>query len=172
VESELGKGSRFWFTACFGVWQSEETAPPAPAPLVEAAPARLRILVAEDNRVNQLVALRLLTRDGHECVLAENGAEALRVIESQQIDVVLMDVHMPVMDGHAATREIRRREEGTGRHVPIIAVTASATTDVVEACQASGMNHYLSKPLLIEAVREILQGITPGEPPSDGGSST
>jgi predicted ATPase/signal transduction histidine kinase/ActR/RegA family two-component response regulator len=170
VESELGQGSRFWFTARFGEWDPEATIQTVAETgtgtgtetETETAPSvALRILVAEDNRVNQLVAARLLEREGHACMVANNGLEALQMIESDPIDVVLMDVHMPVMDGYAATREIRRREHGGGRRLPIIAVTASATTDVVEACKASGMDHYLSKPLRIDSVRELLRTITP-----------
>jgi predicted ATPase/signal transduction histidine kinase/CheY-like chemotaxis protein len=176
VDSELGKGSRFSFTASFGLWQPAEdarpiTAPadspaaatsamPAAAPSAAArAPGALRLLVAEDNQVNQLVAVRLLGMDGHQCVVAPNGAEALRLLESEPFDAVLMDVQMPIMDGFTATREIRRREQGTGRRVPIIAVTASATTEVVAACASSGMDHYLSKPLRLDALRILLRPI-------------
>ncbi|HWN71298.1 MAG TPA: response regulator, partial [Haliangium sp.] len=178
VDSELGKGSRFSFTASFGRWQPEEDARPstpqaepaaavapastvAPAAAVApaSAPGSLRLLVAEDNQVNQLVAVRLLGMDGHQCVVAPNGAEALRLLESQPFDAILMDVQMPIMDGFTATREIRRREQGTGRRVPIIAVTASATTEVVATCASSGMDHYLSKPLRLDALRGLLKPI-------------
>ncbi len=165
VESEPGKGSCFSFTARLGLWHPEQ--PAAPAQLAQAlvaspAPARgLRILVVEDNEINQVVAVRLLAKDGHACAVAENGAEALRMLESQSFDVVLMDVHMPVMDGHDAAREIRRREQGTGRHVPIIAITASATTEIVAACAASGMDRFLSKPLRLDAIRALLQALQP-----------
>jgi signal transduction histidine kinase/ActR/RegA family two-component response regulator len=167
VESEPGKGSCFSFTARFGLWQPAQPAQPArPAqargPTPAASPAGgLRILVVEDNDINQRVAVRLLAKDGHTCAVAENGAEALRMLEAQPFDVVLMDVHMPVMDGHDAAREIRRREQGTGRHVPIIAITASATTEIVAACEASGMDRFLSKPLRLDAIRALLQPIQP-----------
>ena len=156
VESEVGKGSLFWFTARFECAQAErDVQPPEPEPEPEQAKG-LHILIAEDNRINQIVAKRLLERDGHRCTVVDDGAEALRALESNDVDLVFMDVHMPVMDGLAASREIRRRELGTGRHVPIIAVTASATTDVVRDCSESGMDHYLSKPLVLDAVRELL----------------
>jgi predicted ATPase/signal transduction histidine kinase/ActR/RegA family two-component response regulator len=158
VESELGRGSCFSFTASFGSWQPALLdGPPPPA---STAPASgLRILVAEDNLVNQLVAVRLLAMDGHTCAVAANGVEVLRMLDEERFDAVLMDVQMPLMDGLTAAREIRRREQGSGRHLCIVAVTASATTEVVAACTASGMDHYLSKPLRIDAVREILQRI-------------
>jgi predicted ATPase/signal transduction histidine kinase/CheY-like chemotaxis protein len=163
VESVLGEGSCFSFTASFGLWRpgaSLSLSLSAPAP--GAMPtARLRILVAEDNQVNQLVVVRLLALDGHVCTVAANGAEALDMLERDDFDAVLMDVQMPIMDGYTATREIRRREQGTDRHIPIIAVTASATTEVVAACAASGMDHYLSKPLRIENVRNALRPIQP-----------
>jgi predicted ATPase/signal transduction histidine kinase/ActR/RegA family two-component response regulator len=180
VDSELGKGSCFSFTASFGLWQPAEDARPmtalaetpaapgpaetlaAPAaapPAAGRAPGSLRLLVAEDNQVNQLVAVRLLGMDGHHCVVAPDGAEALRLLESEPFDAILMDVQMPIMDGFTATREIRRREQGTGRRVPIIAVTASATTEVVATCASSGMDHYLSKPLRLDALRSLLRPI-------------
>jgi signal transduction histidine kinase/CheY-like chemotaxis protein len=163
VESAPGQGSCFWFTARFGLWQPDDAAR-APVAATKPAPAGgLQILVAEDNQINQLVAVRLLSKEGYRCAVAQNGAEAVRMLESEPFDAVLMDVHMPIMDGYAATREIRRREQSSGLHVPIIAVTASATTDVVEACRASGMDHYLSKPLRLDAVREILRAIAASE---------
>jgi predicted ATPase/signal transduction histidine kinase/ActR/RegA family two-component response regulator len=170
VESELGKGSCFSFTVRFGLWQPEQLAQPQPPaqPLRPEAPPRatgaacargLRVLVVEDNQINQLVAVRLLGMDEHVCAVAENGVEALRMLGDEPFDVVLMDVYMPVMDGHTATREIRLREQGTGRHVPIIAVTASAITEIVEACAAAGMDHFLSKPLRLDALRALLRPI-------------
>jgi signal transduction histidine kinase/ActR/RegA family two-component response regulator len=158
VESEVGQGSSFSFTASFGLWQPAGLDGSSPAPSTRPA-GRLHILVAEDNQINQLVAVRLLAMDGHTCAVAANGAEALRILEDEHFDVALMDVQMPIMDGLTATREIRRRERQSGQHLCIIAVTASATTEVVAECTASGMDHYLSKPLRIDAVREILQRI-------------
>jgi predicted ATPase/signal transduction histidine kinase/ActR/RegA family two-component response regulator len=158
VESALGQGSCFSFTASFGLWQPEQVAPAA-AVAVQKPAGGLRILVAEDNPVNQLVAVRLLALDGHSCAVALNGAEALALLEAEHFDAVLMDVQMPIMDGFTAAREIRRREHGTGRRIPIIAITALATTEVMEACMASGIDHYLSKPLRIDIVRELLRPI-------------
>jgi predicted ATPase/signal transduction histidine kinase/ActR/RegA family two-component response regulator len=160
VQSQLGHGSCFSFTASFGLWQpadgqpSDTSASPAPAPA-----GGLHILIAEDNQINQLVAMRLLTLDGHHCLVAANGAEALDLLDTEHFDVVLMDVQMPIMDGYTAAREIRRRELPTGHRIPIIAVTASATTEVVAACAASGMDHYLSKPLRLDAMRDLLRPI-------------
>jgi len=107
----------------------------------------LKILLAEDNRVNQAVATRLLQRRGHVIVVANNGKEALSLLEDQSFDLVLMDVQMPEMDGITATAEIRRREESTERHIPIIAMTAHAMKGDRERCIAAGMDGYVSKPV-------------------------
>ena len=161
VESELGAGSCFTFTACFdrpvehelggavkgGEDDADELMPP------------LNILIAEDNTINQLVVTRLLQREGHSCVIANDGAEAVRKSESGDFDLILMDVRMPRLDGHAATRQIRKREEGTDRRLHIIALTASATTEIVGACTASGMDDYLSKPLRMELLRGKLRAL-------------
>jgi predicted ATPase/signal transduction histidine kinase/CheY-like chemotaxis protein len=158
VRSQPGHGSTFSFTASFGLWQPA-AAPPPEVPATSGPAIPLRILLAEDNPVNQLVAVRLLEIDGHRCVVATNGAEALDRIAHEHFDVVLMDVQMPVMDGFAAAREIRRREQVTGERLPIIALTASATTEIVATCAASGMDHFLSKPLRMDAVRDLLRPI-------------
>jgi two-component system, sensor histidine kinase and response regulator len=107
----------------------------------------LRILVAEDNPVNQQLALHLLERRGHSAVVAENGREALSAMGQHKFDLVLMDVQMPEMGGLEATRAIRENEKATGQHVPIIAMTAHAMQGDRERCLEAGMDGYLSKPL-------------------------
>src|SRR3984885_12152732 len=106
-----------------------------------------RILVAEDNPVNQQLALDLLDRRGHSAIVAENGREALSAIEKHKFDLVLMDVQMPEMGGLEATRAIRQKEQSKGGHVPIIAMTAHAMQGDRERCLEAGMDGYLSKPL-------------------------
>jgi len=115
---------------------------------------RGRVLVVEDNVVNQQVAKRFLQRLGCEVVVAENGKRGVEEYGRGEFGLVLMDVQMPVMDGLAAAREIRSRE--TGRRVPIIALTASAMTDEVERCTAAGMDSLLAKPLELPRLCEIL----------------
>ncbi|HXG18176.1 MAG TPA: PAS domain S-box protein [Methylomirabilota bacterium] len=122
---------------------------PQPAPLPPAPlPQRpLRILLAEDNTVNQKLAVRLLQKWGHTVSVADNGHEALRRVEDEAFDVVLMDVQMPQLDGLAATAAIRAREQRTGTYLPIIAMTAHAMKGDRERCLAAGMDDYVSKPL-------------------------
>lgn len=113
----------------------------------EHALAGLRVLVAEDNPVNQKVALRILERLGCSATPATTGREAVEMVQASSFDVILMDCHMPEMDGFEATAEIRRLESSSGRHVPIVALTASAMAGDREACLAAGMDDYLSKPV-------------------------
>jgi two-component system, sensor histidine kinase and response regulator len=117
----------------------EPSAPPA-------SHAR-RILLAEDNPTNRILALRILERRGHHVLVAENGKEAIDLLAQQEVDVILMDVQMPVMGGFEATKVIREREQFTGRHVPIVAMTAHAMKGDRERCLASGMDDYISKPI-------------------------
>ena len=124
---------------------------------------RLRILVAEDNEVNQALTVRLLQKRGHASVLAATGKEALVALAALpgQFDAVLMDVQMPEMDGLAATVEIRRREQGTGLHVPIIAMTANALKGDRERCLSAGMDGYVSKPIRRAELFEAIEGVLP-----------
>jgi len=105
-----------------------------------------RVLLVEDNPVNQKVAKDLLLRRGHTVAVAVNGAQALERVAQASFDVVLMDVHMPVMDGLTATRAIRETEHRSGAHLPIIAMTAGATIEDQEHCFAAGMDAFVSKP--------------------------
>ncbi len=117
----------------------------------------LRVLLAEDNRVNQMVAVRLLERLGCTVDCAENGREAVHRVASQPYDLVLMDVQMPEMDGFEATAAIRGSENGSGAHMPIIAMTAHAMEGDHERCPSAGMDDYLSKPIRAEVLGEKLR---------------
>jgi signal transduction histidine kinase/CheY-like chemotaxis protein/streptogramin lyase len=149
VESEPGAGSTFHFTARFQL--PEERLRTEKADNGEAVPGRralsCRVLLAEDNRVNQLLATRLLERAGCTVVVAGAGDEALRKYEAEEFDLVLMDLQMPVMDGLAATAQIREIERRSGRYTPIVAMTAHAMKGDEERCREAGMDGYLTKPV-------------------------
>lgn len=151
VESVPGQGSQFHFTAMF--------TPASKAPVSIGRPLegtaengrrrdlrRLHILVADDNAINQRVVVRVLERQGHWVAVAANGREVLATLEQRTFDMVLMDVHMPEMNGLEATAAIRAAETLSGRHMPIIALTAGAMVGDREKCLAAGMDDYLAKP--------------------------
>jgi CheY-like chemotaxis protein len=121
--------------------------------------APLRVLLAEDNPVNQRVAARLLDKRGHVVVLAGNGALALEALEQQSFDLILMDVQMPVMDGVQATAAIRQRERITGTHIPIIAMTAHAMEGDRERFLGNGMDGYISKPVQPRELFEVIESL-------------
>lgn len=161
VESQEGVGSLFWFDLKL----PRATVPPSV--LVEQSQKRvveqskivgLRVLVAEDNLVNQKVVRRILEKWGVHCEIAENGLEVLEWLSREPFHLILMDCQMPRMDGFEATRRIRAYEEHTGRHlhIPIIALTANAMSEDRERCLQVGMDDYLSKPLKPELLYEKL----------------
>jgi PAS domain S-box-containing protein len=118
--------------------------------------ARLRVLLAEDNAVNQKIAFRLLEKQGHHVTIAADGREALAALDGEKFDVVLMDVQMPEMDGFETTSAIRVRERGTGKRLPIIAMTAHAMQGDRERCLAAGMDNYIAKPIRARELIELL----------------
>lgn len=126
--------------------------------LRESASKR-RVLVAEDNAINQALIVRLLIKMGHTSVLAENGKEAVALASTEKFDLVFMDVQMPEMDGMAATRAIRENERITGSHLPIYAMTAHAMKGDRERCLESGMDGYLAKPIRFSDVEQTLAGL-------------
>jgi len=120
----------------------------------------LRILVAEDNTINQRLVMSLLRKAGHSVAMAGDGAEAVAAFDREPFDLILMDVQMPVMDGLAATAAIRARESGTGRHTPIAAVTAHAMKGDLERFLQSGMDGYVSKPIRFEELARVIESLT------------
>ena len=116
--------------------------------------------MAEDNTINQKLALRLLEKHGHRVVVAGNGAEAIALWESQTFDLVLMDVQMPGMSGLEATATIRAGELQTGQHIPIVAMTAHAMKGDRERCLAAGMDDYIAKPIQAQQLYEMVSRLT------------
>jgi len=124
---------------------------------------RKRILVAEDNVINQKLVVRLLEKHGYRVMVANDGKEALAALTRESFDLVLMDVQMPEIGGFEATAAIRQRERETGGYVPIIALTAHAMRGDYERCLAVGMDAYVAKPIrpqeLFEAIERVLTGV-------------
>ena len=121
----------------------------------EARKPRVRVLLVEDNRVNQKVCVSIVEKLGYRVAYVANGKEAVEALQERPCDLVLMDCEMPVMDGYEATREIRRREQGD-EHIPIVAMTAHATKEAREQCMEAGMDDYVSKPVTPRQLAEVL----------------
>jgi len=136
---------------------------------------RSRVLLAEDNAVNRVLAVRLLERRGFVVATAADGREALAALEKESFDVVLMDIQMPEMDGFEATKAIRKKEKSTGMHIPIIAMTANAMKGDQERCLEAGMDAYISKPVNTEkmfaAIASVLRKIDESEAARNNGES-
>jgi two-component system, sensor histidine kinase len=169
VESAPGIGSCFHFTARFQVAEEPAVPDPAPAPAADHLSERrcgpLRILLAEDNPVNQLLAIKLLEKHGHTVSLAANGIEAVKAVAAgTDFDLILMDVQMPEVSGYEATGQIRQMERGTARHIPIIAMTAFAMTGDRECCLAAGMDSYISKPIKIRELLDVVAAVAGPRP--------
>jgi len=151
VESQVGSGSTFYFCLPLTILNlsaaDEEEGKPSRRRGPLRAKNRLRVLVADDNPANRLLAARILEKRGHAVCQAGDGCEVLAMTEREKLDVVVMDAQMPEMDGLQATREIRAREKTTETHLPIIALTASAMRGDRERCLAAGMDGYISKPI-------------------------
>jgi len=160
VYSQPGQGSCFWFEVPLPVIQEnapeETTAQPSGSALNSHELDGVRVLLVEDNPVNQKVAIRMLQKLGCVVELAENGQQALEKLERASYDIVLMDMQMPVMDGLTATRLLRQREQQTGHHQVVIALTANAMQTDRELCLEAGMDDYLSKPLTLDALQVML----------------
>ena len=182
VESEPGKGSTFHFTALLQPMpEVVGNAPTGVGNLAEAVATasdpfprrKLAILLAEDNAVNQKVAVRILESRGHVVAVAADGREAVRMAAAKSFDAILMDVHMPDMDGLEATRRIREAERVSGRHVPIVALTACAMAGDREKCLKAGMDGYTDKPINRAKLLAVVEGLAEaGARPAGTGSSS
>jgi signal transduction histidine kinase/DNA-binding response OmpR family regulator len=142
-----------------GVTTPEDEHPEQPLDDVPSGIGQLQVLLVEDSLVNQKLAVAVLNRHGHEVFIANNGLEALAALETRNFDLLLMDVQMPEMDGLQATREIRAAEQGTGRHVPIIAMTAHALKEDRQRCLTAGMDEYVTKPIHMKELIETIEAV-------------
>jgi signal transduction histidine kinase/ActR/RegA family two-component response regulator len=157
LQSQPGQGSTFRFHVRLGKGQPSAGADPeTPAPREEGL-RPLKILLAEDNRTNQLVAERLLAKRGHQVHTVGDGRQALAAWQAQAFDLVLMDIQMPEMDGFEATRQIRLQEQQTGGHIPIVALTAHAMKGDADRCLNAGMDSYVAKPLRPRAIEAAIR---------------
>ncbi len=148
--------------AVLGAEPLAQVEPPAPMPGAPPPPSRrLRVLLAEDNPVNQRLAVALLEDRGHTVVVANDGREAVEILDRESLDLILMDVQMPRMDGFQATSAIRAKEAGAGRRIPILAMTAHAMKGDRERCLAAGMDGYISKPIRAEQFLAVVEGLDP-----------
>ncbi|HEX5053505.1 MAG TPA: response regulator [Planctomycetota bacterium] len=172
LESEPGKGSVF----SFDVVLAKPSGQPAHAADETATPVlRRKVLIAEDGEVNLEVARTMLELRGHDVVVARNGVEALAVLDSQRVDVVLMDVQMPEMDGFEATRRIRAAELDSGRHLPIVGVSAHALLGFRERCLDAGMDDFITKPVSFRELHRVIEawggGGAPGPATATAGTA-
>jgi len=164
AESHVGQGSIFYFTAALGRPSCAESCgsqgltPEAPK---RFSPRKFEVLLVEDIPQNIELAKINLEEQGHSVSVAENGAQALSAIESKSFDVILMDVQMPVLDGKTATRQIRKKEQTTNRHCPIIALTASVFQEEQSECFAAGMDYVLSKPIDFDLLFQVMEELVP-----------
>ncbi len=164
VESRAGEGSAFHFTALFALpAQSGQSGEAEKASAEETGPTKeysLNILLAEDNPANQIVLSSILKKRGWQVTLARTGREALERVAEDAFHLILMDLQMPDMDGLAATSAIRAREQGTGGHVPILALTAFAMRGDRERCLQAGMDDYLAKPVKASELYDAIERLT------------
>jgi signal transduction histidine kinase/DNA-binding NarL/FixJ family response regulator len=175
IDSVVGSGSTFHFSALFARAGQAHAAPRVQAGAA-TLPTRvsrrpLRVLLAEDNAVNQKVVSGMLASGGHQVIAVDNGKQAVAAVQRQVFDVVLMDIQMPVMNGFEATAAIRDAERITGAHLPIIAMTAHAMAGDRERCLAAGMDGYVAKPIRISDLFATLAAVVGGEPSSARGTA-
>jgi signal transduction histidine kinase/ActR/RegA family two-component response regulator len=155
------RGSVFHFTVRLGVVQHRLLKPVAAQAEASAHDGKppLRILLAEDNRVNQVLAVRLLEKQGHQVTIANDGMEALACAQDRSFDLVLMDLEMPRQNGLEVTAAIRKQEASLGRHLPIVAMTAHAMTHEQDRCLAAGMDAYISKPIDPKRLYAVIENV-------------
>jgi two-component system, sensor histidine kinase and response regulator len=147
-------------SALLKLWESRPAETLVEKPALSSSVSPLKILVAEDNAMNQRLISRILEKMSHSVTLAKHGREALDLLHDQAFDLVLMDMRMPVMDGIETTREIRARESSSGRHIPILALTANAFEEDRNLCLQAGMDGFLTKPVSPSNLRAEIDRVT------------
>lgn len=186
VDSTPGRGSTFHFTAQMRPGQASEEQAAAVAVAAELAPPvveqadwksaprvrPLQVVVADDHAANRQLVTSVLRSRGHHCTETADGQETLDALEQHPCDVLLIDVQMPVLDGFQTTAAIRRQEESTRRHLPIIALTAHAMAGDREKCLAAGMDAYLAKPIRPKQLVELVESVVHLKPPGDAPQQT
>ncbi|HET7818641.1 MAG TPA: response regulator, partial [Bacteroidia bacterium] len=165
LKSKLGKGSTFFFELAFPIVDNHCVEQEKETQLTQTTDLSDReVLLVEDNSLNQMVAEKFLESMGTKIDIAENGAEAVKMLKKKNYDLVLMDIQMPEMDGYEATRCIRNNFSGKKKDIPILAMTAHAFQGEEMKCRQAGMNDYITKPLnrsiLLDKVRQLLTSKT------------
>ncbi len=159
-DKTVSSGSSFWFAIPFSTGKGAVRGEALAEPLVTHVPVSPRnekLLLAEDNATNALLAIKQFSRLGFGVTLVANGREAVAAVEGDRFDIVFMDCHMPVMDGLDATREIRRQAAAASSRIPIVAITANAQTEDREECLAAGMDDYMAKPSTLAGLQSMLE---------------
>lgn len=161
VDSRVGEGSVFSVRLPFPAANVQHVEASVEAAITEKTARPLRVLVAEDVELNRIIVEAMLKRNGHTAVMAENGQEAVRAIDAEDFDAIVMDLRMPVMSGIDATRQIRQRPDEKSR-IPIIALTADVMEESREACMAAGVDAFISKPVDPVEITEALESLVAG----------
>lgn len=159
VDSHAGQGATFTAVLRLAIAPTDTLKSPVVMTNVVPLPVRLKVLVVDDNAINRRVAVAQLEKLGAVAVTADDGAQALERLSSDTFDLVLMDRHMPEVDGLEATRQWRAHEATLGQHVPIVGITASAMPQDLDACRAAGMDDVMTKPLAFDKLRALVQSV-------------
>ena len=163
VESQPGDGATFYFTVTMNLTGEKQAGSARIADVARRRDKRnMRILLAEDNRVNQRLATHVLEREGHHVQVAGSGREAIAMLEQEDFDLVLMDIQMPDLDGLQATAHIRQMERTSGKRLPIVAMTAQTGDSDRQLCLNAGMDAYVSKPIRVSELMNLIESVVPG----------
>jgi CheY-like chemotaxis protein len=154
VESVEGQGSTFHFSAKFQITDGKSVSSRQENRDIRRTGKKLNILIAEDNAIGQLMLARLLEKEGHRVTIVSDGGAVMEALSTSGFELILMDIQMPELDGLQVTRKVRAMEKESGRHVPIVAMTAHATEADKQRCREAGMDDFVSKPI---DVRDLLQ---------------